>query len=147
MGLVLPTPLNETGPRIILVRNGCYDADKYDFMDIMRVSMVFNEISMWEDDYAIVNGFIHIADLKDCTKKHFFQITPSLMKKMTVFTEESLPLRPKASHIINAHSIFESIFNMMKPMMSEKQVNRVSMKNRLKLIVNNKQKRPQLPAK
>lgn len=92
----------------------------------MRVFQAWNEIIMWEDDYAVVNGFVHIADLKDWTKKHFFQVTPSLMKKMTVYSEEAIPLRPKASHFIHAPSIFESLFNMIKPMMSEKQLNRVS---------------------
>ncbi|XP_037813921.1 alpha-tocopherol transfer protein-like [Lucilia sericata] len=125
-GVVLPTPLNETGPRIMLVRNGIYDPNKYDFMDIMRVGQAFNEILMWEDDYAIVNGFVHIADLKDWTKEHFFQATPSAMKKITVYSEEAMPLRPKASHVINAPSIFESLFNIFKPMMSEKQLNRMT---------------------
>ncbi|KNC21669.1 hypothetical protein FF38_09802 [Lucilia cuprina] len=125
-GVVLPTPLNETGPRIMLVRNGIYDPHKYDFMDIMRVGQAFNEILMWEDDYAIVNGFVHIADLKDWSKEHFFQATPSVMKKITVYSEEAMPLRPKASHIINAPSIFESVFNIFKPMMSEKQLNRMT---------------------
>lgn len=92
----------------------------------MRVMQAFTEILMWEDDYAIVNGFVHIMDLKDWKKQHFFQITPSLMKKTTVYSEEAMPLRPKSSHVINAPSIFESVFNMMKPMMSEKQINRVS---------------------
>lgn len=110
----------------MLVRNGIYDPNQYDFVDLMRVGQAFNEILMWEDDYAIVNGFVHIADLKDWTKQHFFQFTPSLMKKATVYSEEAMPLRPKASHVINAPSIFESLFNMFKPMMSEKQLNRVS---------------------
>ncbi|XP_061395849.1 alpha-tocopherol transfer protein-like [Musca vetustissima] len=125
IGLVLPTPLNETGPRILLIRNGCYDPSKYNFADIMRVAQACNEILMWEDDYAIVNGFVHIMDLKGWTKEHFFQVTPSLMKKMTVYSEEAMPLRPKASHAINAPSIFESVFNMLKPMMSKKQVDRM----------------------
>lgn len=122
----MPTPLNETGPRIMLIRNGIYDPNQYDFMDLMRVGQAFNEILMWEDDHAIVNGFVHIGDLKGWTKQHFFQFTPSLMKKITVYSEQAMPLRPKSSHMINAPSIFESLFNVFKPMMSEKQLNRVS---------------------
>lgn len=92
----------------------------------MRVAQACNEILMWEDDYAIVNGFVHIMDLKGWTKEHFFQVNPSLMKKMTVYSEEAMPLRPKASHAINAPSIFESLFNMAKPMLSKKQLDRVN---------------------
>lgn len=125
VGLVLPTPLNEEGGRILLVRNGCYDPDEYNFNDIMRIGQAVNEILMWEDDYAIVNGFVYIMDLKEWTSKHFFQVTPSLMKKMTVYSEEAMPLRYRNQHCINAPSVFESVFNMMKPMMSEKQLNKV----------------------
>lgn len=125
IGLVLPTPLNEDGPRIMLIRNGIYDPEKYSFGDIMRVFQAWNEIIMWEDDYAIINGFVHIADLKNWKKEHFFQMTPSLMKKMTVYSEEAMPLRPKSSNFINVPSIFETFFNMVKPMMTEKQLNRV----------------------
>ncbi|XP_073811544.1 retinol-binding protein pinta-like [Musca autumnalis] len=125
IGLSLPTPLNGDGPRIVIIRNGCYDPEKHSFGDIMRVFQAWNEITMWEDDYAIVNGFVHIADLKNWGKQHFFQMTPSLMKKMTVYSEEALPLRPKSSNFINVPSIFESLFNIVKPMMSEKQLNRM----------------------
>ncbi|XP_075166390.1 alpha-tocopherol transfer protein-like [Haematobia irritans] len=125
IGLVLPTPLNENGQRILLIRNGCYEPNKCNFADIMRVAQACNEILMWEDDYAIVNGFVHVMDLKGWTKEHFFQVTPSLMKKMAVYSEDAMPLRLKSSHCINAPSIFESVFNMLKPMMSEKQVNRM----------------------
>ncbi|XP_065367112.1 alpha-tocopherol transfer protein-like [Calliphora vicina] len=126
VGLVLPKPLNEDGPRIMLIRNGIYDPKKYTLLDIMRVAQACNDILMWEDDYAIVNGFIHIGDLSGWTKEHFYQFNPSHMKKITVYSEEAMPLRPKASLMINVPSVFESIFNMLKPMMSEKQVNRMT---------------------
>ncbi|XP_065367111.1 alpha-tocopherol transfer protein-like [Calliphora vicina] len=125
-GVVLPTPLNETGPRIMLVRNGIYDPNKYDFLDIMRVAQAYNEIIMWEDDVAIINGFVHISDLKGWTKQHFFKVTPSMMKKVMVYSEDAMPLRPKASHVINAPSVFESVFNVFKHLMTEKQVNRMT---------------------
>ncbi|KAM7342325.1 retinol-binding protein pinta-like [Cochliomyia hominivorax] len=126
VGVALPIPLNETGPRIVFVRNGIYDPNKYEFKDIMRVAQAFNDILMWEDDYAIVNGFVHIADLKELTKEHFFQMNPNMMKKLAVYSEDAMPLRPKSSHIINAPSIFESLFNIFKPLMSEKQLNRMT---------------------
>lgn len=92
----------------------------------MRVGQAMNEILMWEDDYAMVNGFIYLMDFRDWSKEHFFRATLSSVHKMTLYAEEAMPLRPKAQYVINAPSIFESIFNMVKPLIPEKQLNRVS---------------------
>ena len=126
MSIILPTPLHESGPRIFLIRNGAYDPKKHTFMDIMRITQGFNEILMLEDDYAVVNGYVHISDLKNWQKAHFFQVTPSIMKKLTVYSEEALPLNPKTSCLINTPVIVESIFNIVKPIMPQRQIDRVS---------------------
>lgn len=125
MWLYLPTPLNGNGPRVGIMRSGLYSTDKYNAEDIMRVASVLQEILLIEDDYANINGVVFIGDMEKATMAHFFQMTPSIMKKMTVFSEEAIPLRPKASHFVNTPSGFEPVFNMVKPMMSEKQQKRV----------------------
>lgn len=125
MWLYLPTPLNGNGPRIGIMRSGLYSTDKYNAEDIMRVASVLQEILLIEDDYANINGVVFIGDMEKATMAHFFQMTPSIMKKMTVFSEEAIPLRPKASHFVNTPAGFEPVFNMVKPMMSEKQQKRV----------------------
>lgn len=129
MSIILPTPLHETGPRIFLIRNGAYDPKDYTFMDIMRIAQGFNEILMLEDDYAVVNGYVHLSDLKNWKKTHFFQVTPSMMKKLTIYTEEAVPLNPQTARLINAPAIFESVFNIIKPIMPQKQIDRVSETN------------------
>ncbi|KAM7345709.1 alpha-tocopherol transfer protein-like [Cochliomyia hominivorax] len=121
VAVALPKPLNETGPRIMLMRSGAFNPSKYDFMEIMRVYQAACEITFLEDDYTIVSGYTHIMDLTDWTKEHFFQMNFSVMKKFTVFSEEAMPLRPKHFIAINAPSIFEGFYNLVKPMMSEKQ--------------------------
>lgn len=122
----LPIPLNDNGPRIGIMRMGLYPAGKYTIEEVMMVACALQEILLLEDDYANVNGVIFIGDFEKATMAHMFQMTPSVSKKMTVFSEEAVPLRPKASHFINTPAGFEPVFNMIKPMMSEKQQKRVS---------------------
>lgn len=126
MWLYLPTPLNDNGPRIAIMRSGLYSTEKYSAEEVMRVAGALQEILILDDDYANVNGVVFIGDFEKATMAHFLQFTPSLMKKMTVFSEEAIPLRPKASHFIKTPAGFEPVFNMIKPMMSEKQQKRVS---------------------
>ncbi|XP_013105396.1 alpha-tocopherol transfer protein-like [Stomoxys calcitrans] len=123
--LYLPTPLHDNGPRIALMRSGVYPADKYTVEETLQVAHAMQEIQFYYDDYAIINGIIFIGDFQKATMSHFVQMTPSIMKKMTVYDEEAVPLRPKASHFINTVRGFEPIFNMIKPMMSPKQQSRL----------------------
>ncbi|XP_030380155.1 alpha-tocopherol transfer protein-like [Scaptodrosophila lebanonensis] len=116
----LPKPLNDNGPRLAIMRSGLYSVDKYHIMDVMRVAQAMQEIAMMEDDYAIIKGVIFIMDMKGATPGHLFQMTPGMAKKMTVFSEEAVPLRPKAQHFIHTIPGFEQIFNMFKPMLSKK---------------------------
>uniref|UniRef100_A0A1I8Q7S8 CRAL-TRIO domain-containing protein n=1 Tax=Stomoxys calcitrans TaxID=35570 RepID=A0A1I8Q7S8_STOCA len=125
MWLYLPTPLNENGPRICIMRSGRYSTEKYSGEDVMQLFHALQEIMILEDDYANINGVVFIGDFEKATLAHFFQMTPSLSKKMTVFSEEAMPLRPKGSHFINTPTGFEAVFNMIKPMMSAKQQSRL----------------------
>ncbi|KAH8239426.1 hypothetical protein KR032_004206, partial [Drosophila birchii] len=123
--VLLPRPLNDNGPRLALVRMAAYDPDKYTFQEVNRASALMQQIMLDEDDVAIVNGMISILDLANVTTGHFLQMTPSYAKKMTVFQEEALPLRPQGIHFINTPNGFETLFNMIKPMMSKKQQGRL----------------------
>uniref|UniRef100_A0A1I8PNA3 CRAL-TRIO domain-containing protein n=1 Tax=Stomoxys calcitrans TaxID=35570 RepID=A0A1I8PNA3_STOCA len=125
MWLYLPTPLHGNGPRIGIMRSGLYSTDKYTVEDVMQVASALQEIILLEDDYASINGVVFIGDMEKATMAHFFQMTPAIMKKMTVFSEQAIPLRPKASHFINTPSGFEPVFNMVKPMMSAKHQSRM----------------------
>lgn len=84
------------------------------------------DISLLEDDNAVVCGHIEILDLANVTSAHFFQLEPVLMKKLTIIGQEATPLRHKGFHIINAPQGTDTIFNMIKSFMSEKNRQRVS---------------------
>ncbi|XP_073847850.1 alpha-tocopherol transfer protein-like [Musca autumnalis] len=123
--LFLPTPLHGNGPRIGIMRDGVYPADQFRIEDVMRLVHAMQDIIMLEDDYAILQGAIFIGDFEKSSLAHLMQLTPSIMKKMTVFSEEAVPLRPKAQHFINTIAGFEPVFNMVKLMMSKKQQSRL----------------------
>ncbi|XP_075168436.1 alpha-tocopherol transfer protein-like [Haematobia irritans] len=125
MWLYLPTPLNENGPRICVMRLGLYSPEKYTGEDVIQYFFTMQEMMLLEDDYSNVNGVVFICDFANATLTQFFQMTPSLAKKMTVFSEEAMPVRPKGQHFVNTPVGFEPVFNMIKPMMSAKQQSRL----------------------
>uniref|UniRef100_A0A1I8PQ99 CRAL-TRIO domain-containing protein n=1 Tax=Stomoxys calcitrans TaxID=35570 RepID=A0A1I8PQ99_STOCA len=123
--LYLPQPLYDDGPRLAIMRNDKFPIDKYPAEDVMRVACALQEILLLEDDRAILKGIIVINDVDKASSAHYLYMSPSMVKKLTVFSEEAVPLRPKATHIINAPSGFEKMFNMFKPLLSEKQQKRM----------------------
>ncbi|XP_075167489.1 retinol-binding protein pinta-like [Haematobia irritans] len=123
--LYLPEPLTECGPRLVLVRNGAYDPNKFSFSELAQMRTLIQDIVLMEDDTAIVGGIIFILDFSDVSVSHLFQVNPGVMRKVSKYTEEALPLRVKASHFIDTPSAFEPIFNWIKPLMPQKMQDRL----------------------
>lgn len=122
----MPIPLNDHGPRIGVSRNGAYDPNRFKPDELFAVASALQEILLIEDDYAVIYGVVHIVDLTDSTMQHLLQVTPSLMKKLSTYSEEAVPLRNKATHFLNGPTGFHSFFHMLKPLLSSKQQNRAS---------------------
>ncbi|KAL9914257.1 alpha-tocopherol transfer protein-like isoform 1-T3 [Glossina fuscipes fuscipes] len=121
--LPLPNPLHDNGPRILYVNGSLPEI--YSLEEAMAVNYVLQDIFMLEDDYAVVNGLIAINDLKSLTLSHVFQLTPVVLKKLVIYSHESMPLRMKAIHNINAPKIYDTVYQIFLPMLPQKQQNRV----------------------
>lgn len=132
LGAVLILPKSQTviSPRVILIRSGCYDPNKYHISEILAVSNVIREIAMYDDDTFAIAGGIALQDLSGTTAAHVLQMTPTMRKKMILSGQASSPMRAKGTHFINTPAGFETVFNLMKGLLSEK--------NRSRLFVHNK---------
>ncbi|XP_075167485.1 alpha-tocopherol transfer protein-like [Haematobia irritans] len=120
MGAYLPLPLGEDGPRIVLMRPGNFDPDIISIFDIIKLDVLVHDILMLEDDNCVVSGFIHMVDMAGFTTKQMMQLQPTRMKRIIYYMEGALPVRTRSSHMFNTGSTFETIFNMMKPMLPDK---------------------------
>lgn len=92
------------------------------------------DILMNEDDNYVIAGQEGFIDLKGLTVNHAVQATPSLCKKLVMCLQNSYPTRPKKLIFSNVPAIAEKLFQLVKPMLSEKIRNRVST-FRLKLSI------------
>ncbi|XP_023295375.2 alpha-tocopherol transfer protein-like [Lucilia cuprina] len=122
MGIILylPTPLTESGPRVVLVRNGAFDPSEFSFSEVAQYRQLMQDITLVEDDVAVVGGLVFIMDFADVSAAHLFQASPGAMRKVSQYSEQAIPLRIKASHFIDTPSGFEPVFNLIKPIMPEK---------------------------
>lgn len=124
--MYLPKPLTEFGPRVVLVRNGAYDPSEFSFSEVAQYRSLLQDITLMDDDVAVVGGLVFIMDFADVSTAHLFQASPGAMRKVSQYSEQAIPLRIRASHFIDTPTGFEPVFNLIKPMMPEKIQKRVS---------------------
>ncbi|XP_026324459.1 retinol-binding protein pinta-like [Hyposmocoma kahamanoa] len=117
-------------PQVAMIRPGTYDPDKFPITDIISVSNVLEKILMLEDDNVIVTGTQSILDLDEVTIPHFMQMTPSVMKKMVVTSQDALPFRVKGIHYLNTPTGFETVFNAIKGLLNKKNQSRLYVHNK-----------------
>lgn len=113
------------GPVILIVRPGSYDADKFHIEEIIRAFMLINDLMLIENDNLTVVGSLSIIDLKNVTLGHLLQMQPSIIKKMTMLSQEGSPIRQKGIHYVNTPPGFEKVFNIFVSFMNEKMKKRV----------------------
>lgn len=126
VGVPLPKTADPKSPRIMLIRPGAYDAKVFHIQDVMKVSMMINEIMLIEDDRNVIAGQIGIIDLANVTLDHLIQMQPSFVKRMSMLMQEGMPFRQKGIHYINTPFGFEQFFNMFKSFLNDKMKTRVS---------------------
>ncbi|XP_017478935.1 PREDICTED: alpha-tocopherol transfer protein-like [Rhagoletis zephyria] len=123
--LYLPLPLMEDGPCLVLMRPGKYDPNKFNMTEILRARFILQDIFLISSDNLIVGGFMQIGDFEDFSMAHFFQISPSLMKRFSLYVEEGMPVSIKGSHFFNTGAVFEKMFAAIKLVMPAKMVERL----------------------
>ncbi|GLV42420.1 uncharacterized protein CBL_03157 [Carabus blaptoides fortunei] len=124
-GIFLPlVPKDPTAPKVILLRQGIFDPSQISMIDIMRANMMFMDMSLMEDDAASINGVLIVQDMKGYTLGHVQ--TPAMAKKSMTCFQMAYPNRIKGVHFYNIPTFFETVYNLIKPMLTEKMKNRVN---------------------
>lgn len=108
---VLPTPLNDCGPRIVVYRY-LYPPEKYAMEEIIEICFATVESLIMTDPYACICGIVYILDMSQITLEHLRQYTAHMVKKIVAFYEKCIPLRTKSFCYINVPSCAEEFFKL-----------------------------------
>jgi hypothetical protein len=125
-GIFLPNTDDPSGPRYVLVRPGSYDPKEFSIADIMKVSIMMNEVMMLEDDNFLIAGSVGILDFTGVTLQHFMQFNPTFIQKVTMISQDSLPVRQKGTHFVKMPQLALTVFNVFQSFLNEKNRKRVS---------------------
>ena len=124
--LPLPKLISPGGPRLLLMRNGLVEKHKIEQADLFKVSTMMQDILLLEDDNLAVSGAMAVQDMSDMSIAFVKSLSISLTKKAMTCFQHGYPNRIKGGHFFNISGVFDVMYNLFKPFLTEKLKRRVS---------------------
>lgn len=123
--ITLPYDPKIPQPRVLIIRPGFADPNVDTVSIIAKTYLMFCDARLRTYN-ELVNGSYAIMDLQNLPFKYLALIDPIFAKKYVTCLQDAYPVRIKGIFCINAPTIFIKLFDLVKPIVSKKLQDRVS---------------------
>lgn len=110
---------------MLLVKWSDADTSKVHFDTMIKVGLMFFDTFVNDNNTYLITGTHVILDLKGFSFSIVKEMTPSLIKALLYSALRGYPLRVTSMHIINSPMGIATIYNLFKPLLTNKVISRV----------------------
>ncbi|KAI5647042.1 CRAL/TRIO domain-containing protein [Phthorimaea operculella] len=133
-GYIAVSPVRDAkGRRVIVYDMGKFNATKFNCWDMCRAHALVYE-SLMEDPVDQVCGFTHVGDGSGATAAHVTTWNPSDFARLMKWGEQSMPMRHKEFHIVNAPAALKYIIDFAVSKVTPKMAQRLHCHTNLKQL-------------
>ncbi|XP_059490153.1 uncharacterized protein LOC132205226 [Neocloeon triangulifer] len=125
LGYFYPCGIDDEGRRVYLFIGGKDDPSKNCVVHMLKMNFMVMDYFMMNDDVSVVKGVVIVNDMSAMKMGHATQFLPSIIKKVSVCSEEGLPFRPQAMHMIKMPTFMETLFKLFQSFNKEKMNKRI----------------------
>ncbi|XP_049886291.1 clavesin-1 [Pectinophora gossypiella] len=133
-GYIAVSPVRDaSGRRVIVYNMGKFNALKFNCWDMCRAHVLVYE-TLLEDPMNQVCGFTHVGDGSGASAAHVITWNPSDFARLMKWGEQSMPMRHKEFHIVNAPSALKYIIDFAVSKVTPKMAQRLHIHTNLKQL-------------
>nr|XP_019554552.2 alpha-tocopherol transfer protein-like isoform X1 [Aedes albopictus] len=110
---------DQEGRRVLFFKFGNWRPSKIPLTDLFKATLLMLEVGSLEPISQVVGG-IGIMDLEGLSLNHAWHMSPSVAQKIIALLVTCMPVRTTAIHIVNQGWVFDTVFQMFKPLLNDR---------------------------
>ncbi|XP_055634071.1 clavesin-1-like isoform X2 [Toxorhynchites rutilus septentrionalis] len=110
---------DQAGRRVLYFKFGNWRPSKIPLNDLFKATMLILEVGSLEPISQVVGG-VGIIDLEGLSLNHAWYMSPSVAQKIISLLVTCMPVRTTAIHIVNQGWVFDTVFQMFKPLLNDR---------------------------
>ncbi|XP_032810513.1 alpha-tocopherol transfer protein-like [Petromyzon marinus] len=112
------------GRTVLLYRVDRWDPKVHSATEVFRVSLLTSEL-LARDARTQLRGVTVIFDLRGLRFGHVARVGPTMARRIASVLTDSFPIKVRSIHLLNTPLIFQSLFAIIRPFLSEKMYSRI----------------------
>ncbi|XP_018009768.1 alpha-tocopherol transfer protein-like [Hyalella azteca] len=114
---ILPSP-DLQGRTVLIFRAGSWNPSTVSLDDLFKAQVLLLEHAV-RNPVTQLKGIAAVVDCAGLGRTHAYNLTAAHVRRMVAIVQEVFPLRFKALHFINEPLMFEWMFSLIKPLLSD----------------------------
>ncbi|XP_058452423.1 clavesin-1 isoform X2 [Malaya genurostris] len=110
---------DQEGRRVLFFKFGNWRPSKVPMNDLLKATLLMLEVGSLEPVSQVVGG-VGIMDLEGLSLNHAWYMSPTVAQKVIALLVTCMPVRTTAIHIVNQGWVFDTVFQMFKPLLNDR---------------------------